>query len=129
MKNVLPVFDFPTRSRVTSSGLSGIEVGGKLFYEISDYSEFYETFGYTKELAKVSLFDEFMWDKYTRPHAEKETACIQALIVTYLDKNSNSFVDEYRSAYENKIGTCVSDKITACDHCIDCIMHPSKFYK
>ena len=129
MSKTLPVFEFPTQKWVTQNDQSGIFIDGKLFYEIGDYSEFYKTFGYTKKFAKVCVIEEFIWDKYTRPHAEKEPACIQALIVTYLDKNSNSFVDEYRSAYENKIGTCVSDKITACDHCIDCIMHPSKFYK
>ena len=125
MKNTLPIFDFPTRSRVTSGS---IEVGGELFYEIFEYSEFYKTFGYTKELANISLFDEFMWEHYKRARAEKESACIQALIVTYLEKHSKSFVDEYGSAYEKIFGKCISDKITACNHCVDCIMHPSKLY-
>lgn len=129
MKNILPAFDFPTRSRVTRSSLSGIEVGGELFYEIYDYSEFYKTFGYTRELAKITLFEEFIWGHYKRAHAEKEPTCIQALIVTYLDKHSTTFSNKYGRVYEEKIGKCISDKISSCDHCVNCIMHPIKLYK
>ena len=88
-----------------------------------DIHALYELFGYTNEMRINQVEPEYyIWENYIKESAPKEQLCLQAIIITYLNDNSEKFREDYSEAYENWLGTCNSNKLRETEDCLNCKM-------
>ena len=97
----------------------------RAIHQIKNVDEFYRALGYTDHMRRCRLSpDEFVWFEYRKDHAIKSEACLQAIIIEYLNKHSKAFRDKYGSQYAAWAGTCTSEKLRDNADCTACRMHP-----
>jgi phosphorylcholine metabolism protein LicD len=66
---------------------------------IEDIAAFYRSLGYTDEIAKSLLPDEFIWEEYVNKSGY--SLCLQKHILDYLSAHSEKFNEMYGSVYKN----------------------------
>jgi len=83
--------------------------------------------GYTDDMGRAGVLpDEFIWAEFVKDNSDRSAACLQANIIEYLNKYSDTFRREYGHKYTEWHGICTSDKLRDSADCIDCRMHPRK---
>ena len=73
-----------------------ISIKGEFLYTIENLEEYYQTFGYSIEVAKAGVLpDEFLWDEYIKDFPGTYKHCLQIHIIRYLLQYSDTFRQKY----------------------------------
>ena len=114
---------FKYRFKRNPSNIWCIEADGQVVHETSDFTElnkFYETFGYTAEVAKRGILaDEFIWTEYIAEEG-KYADCYKMHIVEYLCKHSTKFKNLYGINIDKWLAAHAETKASAEDLCVAC---------
>lgn len=69
-----------------------ITLGDNIVHRIANVDEFCAALGYTDEMKQTRLvFDEFIWEEYTKDNARQSQTALQDKIVQYLKQHCPSF--------------------------------------
>ena len=75
-----------------------IMLGGESLCFIEDIDAFYQTLGYTENIAKAGMLaEEFVWEEYI--HNTGYSVCLQMHIFDYLNAHSPAFAKDYSKEY------------------------------
>lgn len=97
-----------------------IEIDAVEKYWIDNLEEFYEAFGYSKEMRKQGIMpDEFIWEEYIKD-TKKHTDCYRFHILEYLFQHSESFRQRHLADYEHWIAEHASTMKKSGEHCCTC---------
>ena len=76
--------------------LGFIEFDSDVIYWIDDLEDFYQAFGYSKDMRKWGVLpDDYIWEEFLCDSKRKFSACFQIHIIEYLLKHSASFVNRF----------------------------------
>jgi len=95
-----------------------IVLGKESLCFIEDTDAFYRSLGYTTELAKNLLPDEFIWEEYV--NKPSYSLCLQKHILDYLSAHSDKFNEMYGELYENFVAEHESARIARGTACVGC---------
>jgi hypothetical protein len=95
-----------------------IMLGEESLCFIEDTDAFYRSLGYTKQISKSLLPDEFIWDEYV--NKPDYSVCFQKHILDYLSAHSKKFTELYGELYEKFVIEHESTRIARGTSCAGC---------
>lgn len=95
-----------------------IVLGTESLCFIEDIAVFYRSLGYTKEIAKTLLPDEFIWEEYVNKSGY--SLCLQKHILDYLSAHSDKFTELYGGVYKNFVAEHEATLISRGASCPGC---------
>jgi len=102
-----------------------IIVNGEVIHRIVDMDNFYNTVGYTEDKRKSEFsFDQHIQEEFLKVSSNKSAECLQAKLIEYLIKYSETFMKKYAREYQNWLGSCSNRRGNDLEHCATCKMHP-----
>jgi hypothetical protein len=95
-----------------------IMLGEESLCFIEDTDAFYRSLGYTKDIAKSLLPEEFIWEEYVNKLGY--SICFQKHILDYLSAHSKKFIEMYGELYKKFVIEHESTLIARGTHCAGC---------
>jgi hypothetical protein len=95
-----------------------IMLGEESLCFIEDTAAFYRTLGYTTEIAKTFLPDEFIWEEYVNKPGY--SLCLQKHILDYVSAHSEKFTELYGKLYEDFVVEHEATLISRGTSCAGC---------
>lgn len=90
-----PIIKFEL-SRPSLQTYSCIYIGNTVLHRIGSIDEFYEYLGFTQSKKNRGIvFDEFIWEEYTKDGAVQSSDALQAKLIEYLKRHCPNFIDSH----------------------------------
>ena len=118
--NNVPHFDYHLVNPF-SMRFGCIEMDGKIIHKINNIDEFYQEFGYTRDMMKASVLpEEYIWSRYIQNATCNFVVCIQIRIIKYLIKHSEEYCEQCKVWLDAYLNETVAKAVA----CSDCSMKP-----